>query len=317
MQLQLLPLENKYKTQLPKFNRKANLHCLNSKRLDMTGSIVSLGIEIVNAHSIKCELMRLLVLQYNTYSLIGELMAKPHMLVNVLKGLLKAHKMTYRQIGQSLGLSEASIKRLFATGNFTIERLDQICLLMGLEIADLVRMADAESHRLNELTEAQEKELVSDSKLLLVAFLAINGWPFDAILKQYKFAEAELIRCFVILDKLKLIELLPNNRFKLLTATNFSWRKNGPILEFFTEHMKQDYFVGDFHAENEAIMFAPGMLSESACMIMLKKMELLVSEFNAINHQDAGLPIEQRSAFSMVVALRPWKPSIFSTLRKT
>jgi hypothetical protein len=188
---------------------------------------------------------------------------------------------------------------------------------MGLEIADLVRMADANRHRLNELTEAQEKELVTDPRLLLVAFLVINGWSFDAIFRQYKFTEAELISCFIKLDKLKLIELLPNNRFKLLTTTNFSWRKNGPILAFFTERMKQDYFVGKFQGENEAIMFAPGMLSETSWKTILKKMELLVSEFNAINHQDAGLPIEQRSAYSMVVALRPWKPSIFAKLRKT
>jgi DNA-binding Xre family transcriptional regulator len=244
-------------------------------------------------------------------------MTKSHILVNALKKLLKTRNMTYRQVAQGLGLSEASIKRLFATGNFTLARLDQICLLMGLEIADLVRMADSNRYRLNELTEEQEKELVLDPRMLLVSFLVINGWSFDAIFRQYKFTEAELISCFIKLDKLKLIELLPNNRFKLLTTTNFSWRKNGPILAFFTERMKQEYFVGNFQADNEAIMFAPGMLSESSCKTMLKKMELLVSEFNAINHQDAGLPIEQRSAFSMVVALRPWKPSIFSKLRKT
>lgn len=244
-------------------------------------------------------------------------MAKSHILVNALKRLLKSRDMTYRHVAHGLGLSEASIKRLFATGNFTLERLDQICLLMGLEIADLVRMADAEIHRINELSETQEKELASDPRLLLVAFLVINGWPFDAILRQYKFAQSELIQCLVKLDKLKLIELQPNNRFKLLTATNFSWRKNGPILEFFANRMKQDFFEGNFKAENEAIMFVPGMLSEASCKIMLKKIEQLASEFNAINHKDAGLPIEQRSAFSMVVALRPWKPSVFARLRKT
>lgn len=244
-------------------------------------------------------------------------MAKPHMLVNALKRLLKSRNMTYLHVAQGLGLSEASIKRLFATGNFTLTRLDQVCMLMGLEIADLVRMADADIHRINELTEAQEKELASDPKLLLVAFLVINGWSFDAILGQYKFSEAELIRYLVKLDKLELIELLPNNRFKLLTSTNFSWRKNGPILGFFTERMKQDFFDGNFQANNEAIMFVPGMLSETSCKTVLKKIEQLASEFNVINHQDAGLPIEQRSAFSMVIAMRPWKPGIFSKLRKT
>jgi DNA-binding Xre family transcriptional regulator len=246
----------------------------------------------------------------------GKFIVKSHSLVNALKKLLKTRNMTYRQVAQGLGLSEASIKRLFTTGNFTLARVDQICLLMGLEIADLVRMAESTRQRLNELTEEQENELVSDTRLLLVAFLVINGWAFDAIYSEYKFTEPELISCFIKLDKLKLIEFLPNNRFKLLTTTNFSWRKNGPILTLFTERMKQDYFVGKFQEKNEAIMFAPGMLSETSCETLLKKMELLVSDFNAVNHRDAALSIEQRSAFSMVVALRPWKPSIFSELRK-
>ncbi|MFZ2541785.1 MAG: hypothetical protein WAW75_08430 [Gallionella sp.] len=69
--------------------------------------------------------------------------------------------------------------------------------------------------------------------------------------------------------------------------------------------MKQDFFDGNFQAENEAIMFAPRMLSEASCKIMLKRIEQLSSEFNAINHQDAGLPIEQRSAFSMVSRCAP------------
>ena len=243
-------------------------------------------------------------------------MTKSHMLVTTLKRLLKSRNMTYRHVAQGLDLSEASIKRLFATGNFTLARMDQICLLLGLEIADLVRMADANIHRINELSEIQEKELATDPRLLLVAFLIVNGWSFAAILKQYKFSEAELIRYFVRMDQLKLIELLPNNRFKLLTSTNFSWRKNGPILEFFTERMKQDFFDGNFQAENEAILFAPGMLSETSCKTMLKKIEQLVSDFNALNQRDAGLPIDLRSAFSMVVAMRPWKPGIFSKLRK-
>lgn len=244
-------------------------------------------------------------------------MAQSHKLVKTLKALLKIHKMTYRQIAQSINMSEASIKRLFASGNFTLARMDQICLLMGLELSDLVKMSDSESRRLNELTDAQELELVSDPRLLLVSFLVVNGWSFEAIHKKYNLAEPELIRCFVSMDKLKLIELFPNNRFRLLTATNFSWRKNGPILAFFAESMKQEYFESDFQGKNEAIMFVPGMLSEASCGTILKKMELIVSEFNAINHQDAGLPIEQRSAFSMVVALRPWKSSIFSKYRKS
>ena len=243
-------------------------------------------------------------------------MGQSKTLIKTLKRLLKERNMTYRQIAQRLGLSEACIKRLFATGNFTLERLDQICSLIDLEITDLVMEADAEIHRISELTEAQEKELASNPKLLLVAFLVINGCSFNDISRQYRLSETELIRYFLALDKLKLIELLPNNRIRYLTSKNFLWRKNGPILRFFTEHMKQEYFEGDFRAENEVLMFVPGMLSEASSKIMLKKIEQLANEFNVLISQDTELPIEQKLPISAVFALRPWRPGVFSSLRK-
>ena len=243
-------------------------------------------------------------------------MPQPHFLVSTLKKLLRTRGITYRHIAKNIGLSEATIKRQFASGNFTLERLDEIFLLMGLEISDLVRMNDAERHRMKELTEAQEMGLVSDLATLLVAFLVVNGWTFDAILSQYGFSEADLVRCFTKLDAIKLIELLPHNRFKLLTATNFSWRKNGPILRFFVERMQQDYFRSDFTASGEALMYVPGMLTGTSSEAIIKKMETLVSEFNILNQQDAGLPINQRAPYSMVMALRPWKPAIFDKFRK-
>lgn len=244
-------------------------------------------------------------------------MAQSSMLIKTLKRLLKERNVTYRQIALQLGLSEACIKRQFATGSFTLERLDQICSLIDLEITDLAAQADTETRKIDELTEAQEMELVSDPRLLLVAFLVVNGWSFNAITRQYRLSEPELIRCLVALDRLKLIELLPNNRVRHLTSKNFLWRKNGPILRFFTEYMKREYFEGEFQAANEMLVFVPGMLSDASCKTLLKKIEQLAHEFNVLSGQDAELPIEQKSAFSAVFALRPWKPGIFASLRKT
>ena len=53
-------------------------------------------------------------------------MSELDQLIATLKRQLKARGMTYRDLAGELGLSEASVKRLFASGSFSLERLLQI-----------------------------------------------------------------------------------------------------------------------------------------------------------------------------------------------
>lgn len=237
-------------------------------------------------------------------------------LIDALKKTLRSRGFTYRDVATGLKLSEASIKRLFATGNFTLLRLDSICRLMGMDISDLVKMADAQIRRIDELTQEQEAELVSDVRLLLVAFLVVNNWRFDEILQSYHLTKPELIRCLTKLDKLKMIELLPGNRIKLLVSPSFAWRRNGPIQIFFTERMQEDFFHSRFDSKGEAFLFASGMLSQSSITELMETAERLVIEFNNRNRDDAILPLDQRFPHSLVLAIRPWRPSVFSNLRR-
>src|SRR5690348_2588372 len=100
-------------------------------------------------------------------------------LVAALKQVLRARGTTYAKLAKGLALSEASVKRIFAQRSFTLKRLDQICQLLGLEISDLAKMVRHEAEQTPELTREQERELVSDPKLLLVAVHALNHWTVD------------------------------------------------------------------------------------------------------------------------------------------
>lgn len=243
-------------------------------------------------------------------------MEQTEALIATLKKALKLHGLTYRDVAKGLRLSEASVKRLFSQPSFSLARFDQVCRLMGMEIKDLVELMEVERGRISELTERQEEELVSDTKLLLVAFLAVNGWTFREILEYFTLREPELIRCLTRLDKLKLIELLPKNRIKLRIAPNFAWRKNGPIEKFFNAHLREDFLKSHFDAEDEAFVFFSGMLSRSSNAVLLKKFEQLETEFDELNRHDRRLPIAQRFGYSMVLAIRPWHPAAFEPFRR-
>lgn len=52
--------------------------------------------------------------------------------------------MTYAELGLKIGLSEASIKRIFSQQTFTLSRLDEICQALGVSLFKLVEMGKKE-----------------------------------------------------------------------------------------------------------------------------------------------------------------------------
>ncbi|MET0355287.1 MAG: helix-turn-helix transcriptional regulator, partial [Cellvibrio sp.] len=133
-------------------------------------------------------------------------MAQIAPLLNALKKALKAHGLTYLKIAEALELSEASVKRLFAEQTISLQRLEQICQLMELEISDLVQMMNEQQPRLQHLSVEQEKEITQDLILLLVTVSVLNRWTLTNILSFYKLSESECIQKLARLDKLKIIE---------------------------------------------------------------------------------------------------------------
>ena len=89
-------------------------------------------------------------------------MPQVHALFNNLKNELKARGLTYKDVADHLDLTEASVKRLFSTEDMSLRRLDSICELMTIDLADLTGTNDSDSRAIRQLSEAQELEIVSD-----------------------------------------------------------------------------------------------------------------------------------------------------------
>ena len=238
-------------------------------------------------------------------------------LIDTLKKALKAHGKTYADVSQQLQLSEASVKRLFSECSFSLQRLDQVCQLMGMEISDLVQQMDAEAKApITSLTVEQEKQLAGDVELLLITVCVLNHWTFEQLIDYYRIPETRCIQHLAKLDRLKLIELLPKNRIKLRVATNFQWQEDGPIQRFYKEKLERDFFSSRFNKEHERLIVINGMLAHSSNAVFQRKLEQLVREFDALNNDDAQLPFDERFGTTVVLALRRWKYGLFDNLRK-
>ncbi|RQW69514.1 XRE family transcriptional regulator [Halomonas sp. YLB-10] len=242
-------------------------------------------------------------------------MAQTVAIVDALKAALRANGVTYQQVAAALCLSEASVKRLFAERQFSLQRLDQVCALVGLEITDLVRQLEPQV-LVDAIAPELEQELVSDMSLLLVAFCALNRWRFEDICATYSLGEPQVITHLVRLDRMGLIELLPGNRIKLLISYDFQWQPQGPIQRFFESRVQEDFLACRFDRPGEIRLFVNGMLSVRSNEVMQQKLRRLALDLRHCHQEDLSLPLEQRFGVSLMIAMRPWEMEVFRRYRR-
>jgi transcriptional regulator with XRE-family HTH domain len=243
-------------------------------------------------------------------------MAHSAALIDVMKRELKARGITYDRVARHLGLSVATVKRMFSRRDFTLKRLDEICQLANTEFSELVRSLNRDEPQISELTYEQEKEIVADKKLFLVAVCVLNHATFEQIVGTYELTAAECIRLLTRLDRLKFIELQPSNRIKLLVSRTFSWLPDGPIQRFFKEQAHHEFFRSRFHGADEFMLVVNGMLSQASSAAVVARLKRIAREFSDLHNEDVRLPLEQRSAMSLLVAVRHWELEAFAALRR-
>jgi DNA-binding Xre family transcriptional regulator len=236
-------------------------------------------------------------------------------LLNGIKAALRVRKLTYRELARSIGVSEATVKRDLSRGNFSLLRLDQICSTLGVTLHDLTQRPES-AEVVTELTESQERALISDPKVLLVTYLLVNDWKFQDIVSAYELDENEYVSILLRLDRLRIIEYRPPHRVRKLTARNFSWRKDGPVHKFFLTRFVPEYFQSAFDATGDALRFVAGTLSPGSLAQFKASLERLAAEFELLARNDARLPLEKRSGCSAVLAVRAWEFSEFTRLRR-
>lgn len=237
-------------------------------------------------------------------------------LVLALKNELKAARMTYADLARALGMAESSVKRMLARGEMPLSRIDAICRALKLDFADLARrVADAQP-LLAELAQEQERAVVADKKLLLVAICVLSQWTLEQITGSYRLSEAEAVKYLVQLDRIGIIELRPLNRYRLKLAKTFRWRPHGPVMDYFRENALLDYFSGGFDGAGEGLLLVHGSISRGLAPAFLERMQRVAQDFAQQHQADQKLADADREGYTLLLAVRSWEFAAFAALRR-
>ncbi|MBT8098664.1 MAG: helix-turn-helix transcriptional regulator [Gammaproteobacteria bacterium] len=227
-------------------------------------------------------------------------------IVEALKRALKARGLTYRALAVRLDLSESAVKHMFSTGNFSLRRLDEVCDVLELDIGDLIDLSDSQQQKIEQLSEEYELELMSDMRLLLVAYCLLNYWTVDEIVARYEITPEQALKYLRRLDRMKFIELQPGDRVRLLLANNFSWRKNGAIEKFFRSRVQNEFFSHHFQDDDSVRIVKNGMLTRKSVLQLIDKLQATGDLFDDTSRDERKLPVTERHGTTMVLAIRKW-----------
>ena len=227
-------------------------------------------------------------------------------IVDAIKRRLRAQGITYLALARRLKLSEPTVKRDLARGDFSLKRLDQICEVLGVTVAELANEEPARELRITRFTDAQERALTSDPKLVPLTYLLVNRWSLDEITDAIELSENDLVKALLALDEIGIVKFRPPRSVQLLTARNFAWRNDGPVHTFFLERVVPDYFRTKFDAPGDDFYFVQGRCRRHRRRDSSPRS--IASRRNSRSWRDrCTMPVSERHGCTAILALRDWR----------
>jgi transcriptional regulator with XRE-family HTH domain len=154
-------------------------------------------------------------------------MSQTSKLLSTVKRILKSKGLTYKDISKEIGMSESSIKRLFSEHTFSLKRFEQICDLLEISFYELSKISLNIESTHSVMSYEQKLILSEKPRLMIFFYLLLNGRAPDSIVRDYKISKQESVKYLLELDKLKLIELHPENKIRFLIQKGMTWLKDG------------------------------------------------------------------------------------------
>jgi transcriptional regulator with XRE-family HTH domain len=220
-----------------------------------------------------------------------------------LRGELRRQRFTANAIADRLGVAEPTIRRWLRGQGLTLERLDQLCALAGIDIRDLVAAApDSGAAR---FTLAQERVLAADRGLAFLFFSILNGWQPDDFEQEFGLPPARVDAYLVRLTRLGLIDIGIHGRVRPLTARAVAWRRGGPLAVAFDRTVKHlfltmNFGAGDAHYVADMVKLSPAGRARVHALF-----EALRLDIHLLAEQDRAAKLDRYDWSALFMLVRP------------
>lgn len=236
-------------------------------------------------------------------------------IVESLKYQLHLRGLGYKDLARAWGLSESSVKRLMTSDQLSLEKIDKACELLQISVGDFFKQISFDKKsELYYLTPDQEQALANEPEVLHYFLLIEEGWMPSEIVKQYSISSVKNTKILTHLEKLGLIELLPQNRIKRSYVGQLSFRLEGPIGQRLEQESKSSFLQSDFKSEGQIYTFIHLNFIPGDAAKLKQKMSEMTRDL--IRESDYNRKHPNAKSFGLMMALRPWNTPLTQALKR-
>ncbi len=232
--------------------------------------------------------------------------SQPRTMMDVLHELLRSRGLRYRDVAAKLEVTERTVTRWFSTDSVDTRVVEQLCDLVQVSFFELCELASKRvSHRISHLTVQQEQALADDELLNYLFAQIVQGWTYDDFHSELDLPDSLLISALIRLEKIGVIEFLPGNEIRLLTAKDIEWRKNGPYARNINRWLATSLHKPDVDEPDALWAFDQLKLSAASVEVLRQKCEALRQEARKLSDIDRHLNAGKRGWYSIIFSARP------------
>jgi transcriptional regulator with XRE-family HTH domain len=244
-------------------------------------------------------------------SLVSTADSATDLLVGTLKREFKARSLGYADVAAQLGVSEATVKRYLRGQGLSVQILERMATLIGLDFLSLAQAAQDSADNPLLLTQAQEQVLRSDRDIFTVYFLLSHGLNPRQIVQEFGIGARQLETHLVKLEKLGVIRRL-STRIKVMTRTQFGETLHGRLNAFSVGSARQFLNEVDLHDEHCSWAFYSLPLSAESVERLRQMVAKVVDEMRALSRKEITLPADKRQWYRLFAGVAPINPrSVF------
>ncbi|HLE11833.1 MAG: hypothetical protein A2504_00565 [Bdellovibrionales bacterium RIFOXYD12_FULL_39_22] len=191
--------------------------------------------------------------------------------IETLKGILKSSGITYKELGKSLKLSEAGIKKILNRADLSMERAKQICDAAGVSLLDVLRMSDESTLNVKKFSDQQAKFLIDNlSYFNFYMQLAYEQKTPQEIQREKGLSDKVLFKYLKKLDDLTLVKLMPGNKIVFPGGTVARVSTVGTSLERLKTQLTID-LITKIESSKQGVLFGGIFFLSSDEKISLEK----------------------------------------------
>lgn len=215
--------------------------------------------------------------------------------IHVIKTELKKNKITYKQVGRRLKMTEAGIKKILNKDDISLKKIEAICDLLNISLLEILKIAENENVDAVRFSEKQIQYFLTNPHFFhFFMKLAYEQKSPRKIQEEFHLSAKSLMLYLKKLEEIDLIRRHPNDHMQIIGGIPLALNTQGTELERFKYDIALRLLESVNHRDEARLQGAGFYLSDEQQAHFIEKIQSLVLDFSSLSRSNRKKPHDEK-----------------------